>query len=130
MWPGIQNLITTHASDSSSEPLILEGSALLPDLVVELRVEGISALWLMASDRFLQERIHRVSGYEQASVREKVMIEKFIGRTCRYNEQMMQALTRLGLPWINVEETLSLEDLTNKAFRLLNARKYAQADRQ
>jgi hypothetical protein len=49
------------------------------------------------------------------------MIEKFLGRTQRYNERMMQAIRRLGLPCLNVEEISSLENLTDKCLSLLGA---------
>ncbi len=120
MWPDIRSMITSHASDPSSERLILEGSALWPESVVTLRLDGVGAIWLTASDGLLQERIYKASGFEQALAREKAMIDKFLGRTHRYNVRMMNALRRLGLPWVNVEETASLEQLTDKALCLLD----------
>jgi len=120
MWPNIQSLITTHACDPSAECLILEGSALWPESVATLRLDAVGALWLTASDDFLRERIYKASGFEQASVREQTMIDKFLGRVQRYNQRMMQVLPRLGLPWINIEETASLEQLTTRALSLLD----------
>ena len=112
-------MVTAHACDPSAERLILEGSALWPESVATLRLDGVGAIWLTASPGFLQERIYKASGLEQASVQEKIIIEKFLGRVHRYNERMMQVLRRLGLPWINVEETSSVENLTDKALSLL-----------
>ena len=121
MWPAIQSMITAHARDPSAERLILEGSALWPESVATLRLEGVGAVWLTASDSFRQERIYKASGFEQASAREKTMIDKFLGRTHRYNERMMHALRRFDLPWVNVEETATLEHLTAKVLSLLGA---------
>ncbi len=119
MWPDIRSLITAHASDPSTERLILEGSALWPESVVTLRLDGVGAIWLTASDSFLQERIYTASGFEQAPDQEKALIEKFIGRAQRYNERMMQALRLLDLPWVNVEEASSLENLVDTSLCLL-----------
>jgi hypothetical protein len=119
MWPDIRSMIIAHACDPSAERLILEGSALWAESVATLRLDGVGAIWLTANDGFLQERIYKASDFEHAPAREKAMIEKFLGRTHRYNERMMQAVRRLGLPWLNVEETSSLEDLTDKSLRLL-----------
>jgi len=99
--------------------LILEGSALWPESVVTLRLDGVGAIWLTASDSFLQERIYTASGFEQAPDQEKALIEKFIGRAQRYNERMMQALRLLDLPWVNVEEASSLENLVDTSLCLL-----------
>ena len=120
MWPAIQDIITAHASGSSDEHLILEGSALWPELVATLRLDHVGAVWLTASDSFRQERIYRASGYEQATARERAMTDKFLGRTHRYNARMMEAVTRLGLPWIDVEAFSSLEQLTDNVLGLLS----------
>ncbi len=121
IWPNIQSLITTHACDPSAECLVLEGSALWPESVATVRLDAVGALWLTASDGFLRERIYKASRFERASLREQTMIDKFLGRVHRYNQRMMQALPRLGLPWINVEETAPLEQLTTRALSLLDA---------
>ncbi len=92
-----------------------------PGSVVTLRLDGVGALWLTASDGFLQERIYNASGFDQAPAREQAMIETFLGRTQRYNQRMMQAMRRLGLPCLNVEATSALETLTGKSLRLVGA---------
>jgi len=74
---------------------------------------------LTASDSLLQQRLYTVSGFEQAPDQEKALIEKFIGRAQRYNERMMQALRLLDLPWVNVEEASSLENLVDTSLCLL-----------
>ena len=119
MWPDIRSLITAHACDPSTERLVLEGSAVWPESVVTLRLDGVGAIWLTASDSFLRERICKASGFEQAPARRQAIIEKFLGRAQRYNQRMMQASQRLSLPCVNVEETSSLEHLVDTVLRLL-----------
>lgn len=121
MWPDIQRLITAHAASDSSECLVLEGSAVWPEAVAALHIEGVGALWLTASDGFLQQRIYAASGFEQASAQEQAMIDRFLGRVQRYNARMLHAVQRLGLPCINVEETASIEELMDKTLSMLGA---------
>src|SRR5205085_9094454 len=104
MWPDIRSVITTHAGDHSTERLILEGSAVWPESIATLHLDGVRGIWLTASERFLQQRIFASSGYGQASAQEQAIIEKFVGRVQRYNRRMLQALGHLGFPWINVEQ--------------------------
>lgn len=119
LWPGIEQLVAAHASDPARPPLILEGSALWPESVASLRLPGVGALWLTASDTFLQGRIYAGSGYAQAPPEARLLVDKFLARTLRYDELMLRALARLGLPWLNVEAAASLDDLADQALRLL-----------
>ena len=118
--PAIQNLIMTPAADPAAERLILEGSAVWPESVVDLRADGVGALWLTASDSFLQRRIYAASEYDGAPDRERVIIDKFLGRVQRYNQRMLEDVRRFGLPWVNVEETASLAELTERSLRIVN----------
>src|SRR5438874_11499896 len=121
MWPGIQSLIASHACDASAERLVLEGSALWPESVAELRLDGVAAVWLTADDRLFQERIYNSSAFEQATGSSKEMVEKFVARTRLYNQRMMEAVRRLSLPCLNVGETTSLEELTDETLKLFGA---------
>ena len=123
MWPGVRSLIASRAADdAASAGLVLEGSALLPELVAELRLDHVGALWLTASDALLEQRIRDGSDFPRRTPREHAMIGKFIARTHCYNRMMMDAVTRLRLPWLDVERTASLENLTDEALNLLRAR--------
>jgi 2-phosphoglycerate kinase len=113
MWPNLESMITRHATNDSTERLILEGAALWPEFVATLNLDNVAAIWLTASNDFLQARIHQASQFEEATVQGKVMIQKFLERTYRYNGQMMNAIKRLGLVSINVETTASLNELSD-----------------
>ena len=106
LWPTI-NRLTEHRETN----LVIEGSALWPDLVVPVLSDNVTALWLTASDDFLKRRIHQASDYVKAVGEPKEMIRKFTERTLLYNQQMMEVLHRLGLLSVNVEDN-SLEKLT------------------
>lgn len=120
MWPGIKTLVTSHATDLSTERLILEGSALWPEPVATLDLDNVAAIWLTASNELYQIRIHNGSHFEKASTREKLLIRKFLERTHLYNTRMMEAVKRLGLVSLNVETTPSLEKLSAKCLELIN----------
>ena len=127
IWPEIHRRITVHVRDRSTERLVFEGSALWAETVARLHLEGVAALWLTASPGFLQERIYRASGFDQASPQEQIVIDRFLGRVQRYNERMRHTLRELGLPAIDVETTASLDDLTNRALSLLGLGTGAEA---
>src|SRR5258706_2508131 len=66
MWPTIEALVRKHVEDQSLEPLVLEGSALLPESVTTLKLRTVSAVWLTGSDDLIQTRIHGESGHRDA----------------------------------------------------------------
>ena len=113
VYPLIENIVVSHATDMSSKKLVMEGSAILPELVAKLAPDNIAALWLTATNKLLEQRIYSASQYETKSPREKKMIDKFLERTCLYNERMMNTVNRLGLISINVENTSNVEVLMN-----------------
>ena len=92
-----------------------EGSALWPESVAELVVEGdlesVSAFWLTASNDLLETRIRSSSRFDYVSPDEQALVNKFTARTARYNEMMTQSVRRLGLTLIKVEPGESTDDL-------------------
>lgn len=111
LWPSIRELVTRHATDGG-EHLIVEGSALWPESVKSLQVQRVAAVWLTASDSLLQRRIADASRLAEATGDERLLIEKFLERTLRYNQRMLEAIACLGLVSINVERQPSLEALS------------------
>ena len=106
MWPDIEELIRSHATDPQAECLVMEGSALWPEsAVAALDVEGVTALWLTASDDLFQARIYASSGYDALKGDERTLVDKFLERTIVYNERMLQAVSRLGLVRVEVDAT-------------------------
>ena len=106
MWPDIEELIRRHATDPQTEYLILEGSALWPESAMAgLEIEGVTGLWLTASDDLFQDRIYASSEYDTLKGDERTLVEKFLQRTIAYNERMLQAVTRRGLARVEVDAT-------------------------
>jgi 2-phosphoglycerate kinase len=118
MWPTIESIVTTHATECSADRLIMEGSALWPESVATLNLHHVAALWLTASNNLLQKRIYNASQFGEATAREKMMIQKFLERTYRYNQHMMEAVNRLGLVSINIEAISSLDELSDICLEL------------
>jgi len=120
IWPSIKGLITSHATDSSTDRLILEGSALRPEYVARLGLDEVAAVWLTASDGLLRERIHRASDFRQATADEQLLVDKFLGRTHRDNQETMKAASSLHLHWIDVGEASPTNDLADALLERLS----------
>jgi len=111
VWPLIKDIVTSHATDASSEKMVIEGSALLPELVVTLNFYNISTIWLTASNEFLRRRIYTASQYETKSPYEKMLVDKFLERNRLYNNRIIDAVNRLGLVSLDVEDASAADEL-------------------
>ena len=119
MWPLIKDIVAYHATDLSTDRLILEGSAILPELVVTLTLNNTVAIWLTASNELFEQRIYSTSQYETKSPREKKMIDKFLERTWLYNDRMVATVKRLGLVSMDVKNASSVNELTSTIIKAI-----------
>lgn len=103
LWPGIRELISRR-----TDPLIIEGSALRPELVAELPDDNLDVVWLTASDAFIIDRIHVSSGFSEASPQSQYLIQCFIDRSLTDNARIVTAAAERGLMLIDVEDPSSL----------------------
>jgi 2-phosphoglycerate kinase len=119
VWPLIEDIITFHATDISSEKMVIEGSALLPELVINLNFNNIYTIWLTASNEFLRKRIYTESQYKTKSKPEQMLVDKFVERNCLYNDRIIDAVSRLGLVSVNIEDTSTPDELMNLCLSIL-----------
>jgi 2-phosphoglycerate kinase len=124
MWPRIVSLIDGHAGDDRSDGLILEGSGVWPELIAELGDAGrasvrCAAIWLTASQQTIRTRIYAASNYAELTDDDRVLIDKFIGRTELYDTYLVAAAGQLGLPVIDVDSVPSLAGLVDHCLRVL-----------
>lgn len=119
VWPLIERIVTSHSTDALSDRVIVEGSALWPESVAGLSLGNIAAIWLTAGEDTFKRRIHEASDYPGRSARERVMVDQFLKRTVRYNEQMMDAVRRLGLASMSVEDAAGVDELAAKCLSVV-----------
>ncbi|MBW4688911.1 MAG: 2-phosphoglycerate kinase [Komarekiella atlantica HA4396-MV6] len=118
--PQVEAIVHSHASDLSTECLILEGSALWPGFVANLVGEnGVKAIWLTASDQLFCYRIFSESNFYNVGEDKKHLIQKFLGRTLFYNKRMREKVERLGFICIDVESLSIADELSKKCMELM-----------
>ncbi len=119
MWPMVRERIEARAVDEHAAPLVLEGSALWPELVAELDLPAVRAVWLTADDAVFDARIRRESRFDEAGPTGRQLIESFAARTRLYNAMMMAHVRRLGLPLVEVTAAMLQDDVAEAALAAL-----------
>lgn len=95
LWPRIEELIR------SADGLVLEGSALWPDRVAGLDAPGTDAVWLTAAPTVIRARIHAAGHYAEATPYERLLMDKFLTRTLRFQDLMLATVDPMNLPRID-----------------------------
>ena len=119
VWPKIEEIVASHINGPSRAGLIIEGSALWPELVATLNFKNIAALWLTASEAVFRQRIRDESLYHSKSLQERRMIDKFLARTLVYNTQMIEVTNQHGFILVDVQQS-NLAELTQRCLSILS----------
>ncbi len=120
VWPLIEEIVTFHTTDAQAGSLVMEGSAILPDLVPTLDSENLVAIWLTGNQAFFEQRIYTASQYETKLDHERTMIDKFLGRTVTFNKHMEDTANQLGLITLDVADTPSVEELAAQCLSIIS----------
>ena len=62
----------------------------------------------------LAARVHAVSGFDDLAADERFLVEKFLGRTTRYNDLVMDDVRRTGQRRIDVSTGPPLDELVDR----------------
>jgi 2-phosphoglycerate kinase len=119
IWPLVRDLVRRRSADEASPPLVLEGSALLPDLVAGLVSPAVRAVWLVAEDGLIGARIRRESRYETRDAAGRTLIDTFIARSLSFDALVRDQAGRLGLPTLEIGAATSEDAAAAAVMRLL-----------
>lgn len=108
-WPLVRKEIA--ARSGGGESLIFEGSALRPEFIGGLEEGGVTAVGLHAAPAFLRARMESESRRARNDEGRQLLIDKFIARSLRDNEQIVAEAHRLGLRLVDVADAGRLDDL-------------------
>jgi 2-phosphoglycerate kinase len=105
VWPLVRGIV------ASGDRVIVEGSAIWPELAREVMSDSVAAVWLVAGDGLLLQRIRDSSSYSDKTPPEKALIDTFVERSVAFNRNIKDAIERYGLPSIRVEADTSPQQL-------------------
>lgn len=119
VWPQVAALAEHHATDPTAGGLIVEGSAVLPELAADLNVAGVLSVWLTIDGALLAERMRASSQYTTRSARGKALIGKFLARAQAFNARTEEICDRLGLLRVGIIQGETPEQLAGRCLSAL-----------
>lgn len=122
VFPQVDDMVRTCASNPSAKGLVLEGSAVWPGCVNPLISDRIGVVWLIGSEELLVKRIHAESGYDKKPPQDRLWIDAFLKRTIKFAARLEKVVREQPLPAVELRETESVEMLAGRCLQALAAR--------
>ncbi|NKI43642.1 hypothetical protein [Streptomyces physcomitrii] len=123
LWPRVEELIRRAAAGhEGAAGLVLEGSALWPARVAELRIPHTAAVWLTAEETVLRARMYDSAGYAEADGEERRLVDTFLARAVGFQELVLGEAARLRLDRLDTGGGRSVEELAEAVLRMTAAR--------
>ncbi|MHA6780554.1 hypothetical protein ACVGOW_06080 [Pseudonocardia saturnea] len=99
---------------SGGRPAGAGGTGILPARVAARAFPNTSAYWLVADAAALGARVRAVSGFADRTAGEKLLIERFLGRTTRFDDLLREDVGRSGLGALDVGAGQSVDELVER----------------
>lgn len=119
MWPNIRRLISENRD--KGVPFVLEGSALRPEYIVTQASRKTATVCLYSDQDFLRVRMRKQSCYDHLDESHRAIVDKFIDRSLRDNDENLAAARSLGLQCIDVRDTDAVEQFRAALTNLVNS---------
>ena len=118
MWPNIRRLIQDHRDNEI--PFVLEGSALRPDYIASQAASETVIVCLHADHDFLRNRMREQSGYEELENDHQAIVDKFIDRSLRDNDENLSAARHHRLTCIDVRDQEAVDRFRTRVIGLID----------
>lgn len=119
LWPAIESVIQDHATWSS--PAILEGWALLPDLVARLDLSGVAAVWLEVPGSVLEARVRANTSLFAEASNPELMIRRFTQRSVEFGRWLRAETSVLQLPLVRLSGAETPEEASQALLHALSS---------
>ncbi|MFA6132982.1 MAG: hypothetical protein WC869_03070 [Phycisphaerae bacterium] len=118
-WPAAAAVIHAHATWRC--PAVIEGWALLPEYLAELKPGAIAPVYLASDEQTFRRRLEEDEDFRRAASSHPKLIERFCQRSAWYNRMVIDSARRLGLPLVESLSTNSLDEVTGACLRAIQS---------
>lgn len=111
VWPIAEAMVRCRVNNPYDPCLVLEGSALLPDLAAAASFERVASIWITAAEALLTRRIHHMSRYQHKAAPEQHLIDGFLQRAVIIDGIIRETAQQHGLHTVDAEADHVFEQL-------------------
>ena len=119
VFPQVKAIVSQRITDAQQKCLVIEGSALLPELAADLVEENlVGVIYLMASQKYFRDHIFSASNFYSLGEDDQLLIQKFLARTILYDQIIREQSSKLDLTCMDTD-SFSPEALLEQCLRLM-----------
>ncbi len=118
VWPKVEEIVASYSKSTSTQRIVVEGSALWPGFAASTDNKEIAAIWLTAREEVFRERIYRASCYDSNSRVQRDLVDRFLERTLVYNVKMVEIVKRHDFILLHVAD-FDVQELTDRCLARL-----------
>jgi 2-phosphoglycerate kinase len=111
LWPAIEAVIRRHLEWAG--PAVIEGSALLPHLVVTIPSPLLCAVWIEAPEAVMRMRLQAEADFVRGASDPSLVVERFVRRSAHMNEWLRAQASACGLPYVALSGSESPHDVSS-----------------
>jgi 2-phosphoglycerate kinase len=109
LWPAVECVIRKHATWGA--PSVIEGWSLWPERVTQLRLSSMRALWFVAQEQTLHERMGKAGAFYGGASDEAAMRGHYLARSFWYNARLKEAVNKFALTSIALPLRASVHEI-------------------
>jgi 2-phosphoglycerate kinase len=119
--PLIRQVVATSLGAKRAPGLVLEGSAILPEIAAALLSPGLIALVLTMPSDALAQRMRISSDYDARTALEKEAIDKFIARALAFDKYVIEQAKKCAIPMLEIHPHNTLDEVVRQVRSLVGA---------
>ena len=100
LWPAVRAVINRHLN--WAEPIIIEGWALLPDLLASMASPKLRCVWIEVPEPTLRSRLEADASFARGASDPALLITRFVERSLRMQDWLRERVSLCGLPLIEL----------------------------
>lgn len=117
LWPAVEAVVRAHAAWAS--PAVIEGWAVLPDLVVRLPRETAACVWIGVPDDVLAARAGTDTDFLPAGPDRERAQAHFVARNVAFQRWVRERAAAVGVPWIDADGDESADGVAHRCLAAL-----------